>query len=168
MKTHHFSWGAGRSMAAAGLLALVVALTGCASVKPYSSELPKNLQVVPEIDTGSVLKRVFPEFDVHRVSSKCELQFQGRVLLDEGKVDIGIPTGELMYLEFIFERDHLISKNMSVIRQGALLTPRPGYSYVAKVRHFNGLYAVDVQERGRNGSVRNLERIPLSECKARG
>ncbi len=155
-------------MAAAGLLALVVALTGCASVKPYSSELPKNLQVVPEIDTGSVLKRVFPEFDVHRVSSKCELQFQGRVLLDEGKVDIGIPTGELMYLEFIFERDHLISKNMSVIRQGALLTPRPGYSYVAKVRHFNGLYAVDVQERGRNGSVRNLERIPLSECKARG
>lgn len=51
---------------------------------------------------------------------------------------------------------------------GALLTPRPGYSYVAKVRHLNGLYAVDLQERSRNGSVRNLERIPLSECKGRG
>lgn len=158
-----------RLFATACLLALVAVGTGCgSSVKHYSSELPKNLQVVPEIETGSVLKRVFPEFDVHRVSPNCELEFLGRVLLDEGRVDVGIPTGERVYLEFIFERDHLISKKMSVIRQGALLTPRPGYSYVATVKHRNGLYAVDVQERSRSGSVRNLERMPLSECKARG
>lgn len=166
MKMHNSSRATGCSFATACLVALMLAVTGCASVEHYSSELPKNLQVVPEIDTGSVLKRVFPEFDIHRVSSNCELQFQGRVLLDKGKVDVGIPTGEPIYLQFIFERDHLISKNASVIRQGALLTARPGYSYLAKVRHFNGLYAVDLQERSRNGSVRNLERVPLSECKA--
>jgi hypothetical protein len=81
---------------------------------------------------------------------------------------VGIPTGELLYLQFIFERDHRISKNMSVIRQGALLTPRPGYTYIAKVKHRDGLFAVDLQERARNGLVRNLERVPLSECRKRG
>lgn len=155
-------------LAAAFLLPLAITLAGCGtSIPRYSSELPKNLQVVPEIETGSVLKRVFPEFDVHRVSADCELQFQGRVFLDEAREEVGLPTGELLYLQFIFERDHRISKNMSVIRQGALLTPRPGYTYVAKVRHRDGLFAVDLQERSKNGSVRNLERVPLSECRKR-
>jgi hypothetical protein len=141
---------------------------GCGtSIPRYSSELPKNLQVVAEIETGSVLKRVFPEFDVHRVDADCELQFQGRVFLDADRTEVGIPTGELLYLQFIFERDHRISKNMSVIRQGALLTPRPGYTYIAKVKHRDGLFAVELQERAKNGSVRNLERMPLSECRKR-
>lgn len=153
---------------AAFLLPLAVGLAGCGtSIPRYSAELPKNLQVVPEIERGSVLKRVFPEFDVHRVSASCELQFQGRVLLDEGRAEVGIPTGELLYLQFIFERDHWVSKTRSVVRQGTLITPRPGYTYVAKVRHADGLYSVDLQERGKNGSVRNLERMPLSECTKR-
>jgi hypothetical protein len=36
------------------------------------------------------------------------------------------------------------------------------------VRYLNGIYALDVQERGRDGSLKKLERAPLSECKTRG
>lgn len=165
MKMNNPSNRVRRFFTATCLTVCVAAMAGCTFGKHYSSSLPKNLQVVPEIDSGSRFTSIFPEFDVHRVGSNCELQYQGRVFLDKGKVDVGIPTDGLLYLEFIFVREGMLSNGGSVIRQGTLLNPRPGYSYVAKARYLDGIYAVEVQERSRDGSVKNLERVPLNECR---
>jgi hypothetical protein len=166
MKMHNPPNRVRRIFTVACLAALAVVVAGCASVKRYSSELPKNLQVVPETETGSRFTNVYPLMDIHRVDAKCELQFQGRIVLEDGKVDVGVPTDGLLYLEVIFLRERTFSNQSSQVRQATLLKPRPGYSYLSRVKYINGIYALDVQERSRDGSVKKLERAPLSECKA--
>jgi hypothetical protein len=146
--------------------ALVVA--GCSSVKTYPNALPKNMQVIAEVDSGSAAVDTAAEFDIHRVNVRCETQYEGRVFLGNGKFDVGIPTGGLIYLEFIFASKRMLSSSVSAVRHGYLLTPRPGYRYLTKVKYLDGIYSVTIREISRDGSIsRELDRIPLSACRDR-
>lgn len=138
-------------------------LPGCSSVRTYSSTLPKNLLVTTQVEG-----RTSVEFDVHRVNSGCELDHQGRIYLDSGATEVGIPVGETIYLDFIFASRSFLSSSTGVTRYSTLLTPRPGYDYQAEVKYIKGIYGVVIRETRKGGAGgRVIDRVPLSACKAR-
>jgi hypothetical protein len=143
-----------------------IAVTGCSSVKTYPNSLPKNMLVTTEIDSGSSWTETVAEFDIHRVDSNCELQYEGRVFLDKDRLDVGIPVDDLIFLDFIFASKGKFSSSVNGVRYGTLLKPLSGYRYLTRVRYLNGIYSVAIRESSKDGSVgRELERIPLSTCK---
>lgn len=140
---------------------------GCSGVKTYSSTLAKNMTVSTTLDSGSAFKSTIAEFDIHRVTPRCDLDYQGRVYLDDGEsTPVGIPTGEPLFLDFIFASKLFLSSNISAVRYETMMTPRSGYEYQVDVRYVKGIFDVIIRETGKNGStVRTLERRPLSSCK---
>jgi hypothetical protein len=143
------------------LVAILVA--GCSGVRTYPNTLPKNLRVTTQVES-----RTTAEFDVHRVNAGCELDHQGRVSLDNGVTEVGIPVEETIYLDFIFASKSFLSSTTGVTRYSTLLTPRAGYDYRAEVKYIEGLYGVVIRESRKGGSGgREIDRVPLSACKAR-
>jgi hypothetical protein len=124
------------------------------------------MHVIAEMDSGTAMVESAAKFDIYRVNAKCELQYEGRVFLDSGEFDVGIPTDGMVYLKFIFASKRGLSASTSGIRPGFLFTPRPGYGYQARVRHLHGIYSVAIREISADGSIdRELERLPLNACK---
>lgn len=149
------------------VLTCAFALAGCSSVKIYPNSLPKNMQVIAEIDSGAAKPETFVDFDIYRVDSRCKLQYEGRVVLESGKFDVGLPADDLVYLDFIFSSKPTRFSAVNSFSYGTLLKPRPGYRYVARVKYLDGLYSVVLRETSKDGSVnRELEKTPLSACKA--
>ena len=147
---------------AAGLVAIV--LPGCSSIRTYPNTLPKNLHVTAKVDSGTVV-----DLDVHRINARCEIAHQGRVPLDPGKVEVGLPVDETIYLDFVFASKSFFSSAVSVTRYSTLITPRSGEDYRAQVTYSKGIYNVLIRETRKAGSEsREIDRIPLSACKARG
>ncbi len=144
----------------AAILTVILLLSGCSGIKMYSSDLPTNLRVRTYVDTGSAMRSTMAEFDVHLVGPDCGLQHQGRIYLDQNLVKVGIPTGRLVYLDFIFASKAVLSSQISGTRHGILLTPRSGYDYNAKVTYDKGIYDVVVRENGRV-----LPHKTLSDCR---
>ncbi|HZW12888.1 MAG TPA: hypothetical protein VFF81_06825 [Noviherbaspirillum sp.] len=147
-------------------LLLTVLLGGCSGIPTYSDTLPKNLHVRTELDSGSALRSVVAEFDVHRVNAACQLKYEGRVYLYDASTDVGIPVDELIYLDFIFASKAFLSSHISGTRYRTLINPRSGYDYQAEVKYNKGIYSVVIRE-ARHGSsnYRVLEQRPLGECK---
>ncbi len=146
----------------AAVLGAILLLSGCSGVKMYSSDLPANLRVRTYVDTGSAMRSTVAEFDVHHVDRDCSLQHQGRVYLDQPLIEVGIPTGRLVYLDFIFASKAVLSSQISGTRHGILLAPRAGHDYDAKVTYDKGIYDVVVRENGRV-----LPHKTLSDCRLR-
>lgn len=151
------------------VLGLVIfATVGCSAVKTYPNSLEKNMHVATQIDSGSATLSTVAEFDIHRVDSNCELIYQGRVFLDDAKTEVGIPVDGLIYLDFIFASKRFLSSNISGVRHGMLLSPRPGYVYKTQVKYIKGVYSVAIHEVGKGATAgRLIERMPLSACKPR-
>ena len=150
-------------------LLIPIALAGCSSVPTYPNTAPKNMQVTTRVDSGSGLGATVAEFDVHRVNARCGTENQGRVYLDNGTLEVGIPVDETLYLDFIFASKGFLSPSVSATRYSTLLTPRSGYEYRAEVTYNKGLYGVRIREfRKGASSGREIERVPLSACKPRG
>lgn len=149
------------------LLALVF-LAGCSGVRAYSNTLPPNFHVRTQADSGSALKSTVAEFDIHRVNAGCETEYLGRVYLDDPLIEVGIPVGETIYLDFIFASKAVLSTNIGATRYSTLLTPRSGYEYDVQVRYVQGIYSVAIRETRRGSSTgRIIEHRPLSSCTMR-
>jgi hypothetical protein len=143
-------------------------LASCSSVKTYSEKYPKNMHVTTRVDSGSAVKSTVAEFDIHRVNARCETDYLGRVYLDGPTTDVGIPVGELIYLDFIFASKAFMSTTTNAIRYQTTFTPRHGYEYHAKVDYDRGIYNVVIREKLSRGSAgRVIEQTPLSSCKLR-
>ena len=146
---------------AACLVAILVA--GCSGVRTYPNTLPRNLRVATQVEG-----RTTAEFDIHKVNTRCELDHQGRVSLDDAVTEVGIAVGETIYLDFIFASKSFLSSTTGVTRYSTLLTPRAGYDYQAEVKYIKGLYGVVIRETRKGGSGgREIDRVPLSACRAR-
>ncbi len=106
------------------------------------------------------MRSTVAEFDVHLVGTDCGLQHQGCVYLDRTVVEVGIPTGRLVYLDFIFASKAVLSSQISGTRHGILLRPRTGSDYEAKVTYDKGIYDVVLRE-----NSRAVPRKTLSDCR---
>jgi hypothetical protein len=145
-----------------------VFLAGCSGVKTYSGKYPKNMHVTTRVDSGSAVKSTVAEFDIHKVNVRCETDYLGRVYLDGPTTDVGIPVGELIYLDFIFASKAFMSTTTNAIRYQTTFTPRHGYEYHAKVDYDRGIYSVVIREMSsRAAAGRVIEQTPLSSCKPR-
>jgi hypothetical protein len=146
---------------AAGCL-VAIALAGCSGIKTYPNTLPKNLHVTAKVDSGTVV-----DLDMHRLNARCETAHEGRVSLDPGVVEVGLPVDETIWLDFVFASKSFLSSSVSVARYSTLLTPRSGYDYRAQVTYSKGIYNVVIQEARKGSSARReIDRVPLSACKA--
>jgi len=142
---------------------VAIALAGCSGIKTYPNTLPKNLHVTAKVDSGTVV-----DLDMHRINARCETAHEGRVSLDPGAVDVGLPVDETIWLDFVFASKSFLSSSVSVARYSTLLTPRSGYDYRAQVTYSKGIYNVLIQETRKGISARReIDRVPLSACKAR-
>lgn len=147
----------------------MLALAGCAGVKTYPDTLPKNLQIATQVESGSTLRTTVAAVDIHRVNARCETEHQGRIDLENGVTDAGVPIGETLYFDFIFASKGVLSPNVSAVRASTLLTPRAGYGYRASVTYKNGIYDVTLRETPKGSAAsRVVERRPLTDCKPRG
>jgi len=141
-----------------------IALAGCSGIKTYPNTLPKNLYVSAKVDSGTVV-----DLDMHRLNARCETAHAGRVSLDPGAVDVGLPVDETIWLDFVFASKSFLSSSVSVTRYSTLLTPRSGYDYRAQVTYSKGIYDVRIRETRKGSSAsREVDRVPLAACKARG
>jgi len=154
-----------RASVAAAVLAIV--LTGCAGgPRTFPNSLPKNLNVTTNVDGGSIKAEV--AFDIHRVNARCITDYEGRINLENGSTDVGLPVDEPLYLEFIFVTGGGFTSSVRATRHGTLFTARSGYYYRAQVSYNKGIYAVEIRETRRGvAGGRVVERVPLSTCKAR-
>jgi hypothetical protein len=145
-----------------------MAVAGCSGVPSYPDTLAKNLHVTTLVDSGGGPSTV-AEFDIHRLNARCETEHLGRVYLDNGTKDVGLPVDAPIYLDFIFASKGFLSPDISAVRHTTLFTARSGYDYSAQVRYVKGIYSVVIRE-ARQGvaASRVVERVPLSDCKQRG
>ena len=147
----------------AAAIALVVA--GCSGIPAYTSSLPKNLTIVTEIDPGGRFTATQAALDVHRVNTRCETEYRGRVNLEKGALQIGIPE-ERLFLDFIFVSKGTFSGS-GATRYSTMLVARPGHEYRAHVTYDKGIYDVQLRELRKGSSQsRAVEAVPLSGCKA--
>ena len=154
--------------AAPALLPAVLALwlAGCASgPRAYDNTLPKNLLVRTKVDGGAVKAAV--AFDIHRVSADCSTDFDGRINLENGTMQVGLPAGSPLYLDFVFVTGGGFTSSVGAVRHGTLLTARAGHDYRAEVSYARGIYSVEIREVRKGADSRVVERVPLNACKAR-
>jgi hypothetical protein len=135
--------------AIAAVLALAL-LAGCEATRYYSGPAEKNLQVTSSLSgTRAVM-------GVHRLDG-CTTVYEGVVELDKPAVDVGLPTGRPTVLVFEFYSSSLLMGNTS-IKKEAMLQPRPGYRYEARVNYKDALYDVQLREIDpRSGASRELD-----------
>ena len=132
------------------LLALsALVLAGCEATRYYSGPSEKNLKVQASLSgTRAVM-------GVHRLEG-CTVQYEGVVDLDRPVVEVGLPPGRPTVLVFEFYSSGLLSGNTS-IKKEAMVQPRPGYRYEARVNYKDALYDVQLWETDPRGAGRELD-----------
>ncbi|WP_019140232.1 hypothetical protein [Noviherbaspirillum massiliense] len=148
---------------------LIVSLAGCSGIPTYPDTAPRNLTVRTQVDSGSKMTNIWADLDIHRVTSECTPEHIGRIELEPGVAQVGVTTGELRYLEFIFARKRFLSSSSSTIRYGTLFIARPGFVYDVQASYDKGIYNVVMREaRQGTSNWKMLEPVPIKACKKYG
>jgi hypothetical protein len=143
-------------------------LSACSGIKTYPNDHPANMKVVAKTDSGSILQGIDTMVHIYTVSNKCESEYLGTVELDDNKSDVGLPVGQLLYLNFVFVRGGFFSSSTSSTGIDTLLRPKPGAHYLADLQYLDDMYDMEIWERtsGKSGK-RKLPIVPFEACKAK-
>ena len=140
-------------------------LSGCSGIKTYPNTLANNFHVKTETDSGSMFSKVRTAVDIYRVNADCKTEYEGTVQLKDPSVEVGIPSGRLNYLVFVFASSGFLSSSSSTITYNALLKPRAGYNYDVKVSYIDDIYNVVIREtHPRKKRSREIELKDLNAC----
>ena len=140
-------------------------LTGCSGIKTFQNTLYKNLHIKTETDSGSIFSKVRAAVDIYRVNADCKTEYEGTIQLKNPSVDVGIPSGRLSYLVFVFASSRFLSSSSSMITYNTLLKPRDGYYYDIKVSYIDDIYNVVIREtHPRKKKSREIELKDLNAC----
>ena len=139
-------------------------LAGCSGFKTYPDTVPRNLHIRTETSSGSVFSKVRAAVHIHSIGASCRSDYQGTVQLNEPSIEVGIPTERLSLMAFVFTSSAALGGSSSM-RVEALLKPRPGYTYDAKVSYADRMYDVVIREIDpRRSSSREIERKSWKSC----
>jgi hypothetical protein len=159
----------GRRLSAPGLALvafIALVLAGCGGVKSYRSDLPHNVHFRTVVTTGSIFKSAAADVDIYRDIGNCKIQHLGRVTLDKPVVEVGVPAGEPIYIEFLLMSKTFLSSSASALRYDTQLMLRPGYEYDMQLKFLERTYTLEMRELKKGSSSgRLIERKSGSDCK---
>ncbi len=145
------------------LLASIILFTGCSGIKTYPNKMEKNLHVTTKTESGSMFTNIKAAVDIYKVHTDCSTEYEGTIQLDRPSVDIGIPSGRLSYLVFVFASGGFLSSHNGIISQNTLLKPRSGYHYDVEASYIEDIYHVEIHEKGKKKS-REIDLVELNTC----
>lgn len=127
----------------------------CAGRK-LRTDLPKNVSVTSVLKDprNTVNARLF----VYAVKPDCDWDHIGSFTLEQGTVDLGLPTGEPLALEFAFAATSMFSANRQT-SQKTLFRAKEGMKYDILASYNGGMYFVEIKEA--SGGRKQGTTIPL-------
>lgn len=148
-------------------MVVVASLIGCTTntYKDYQNTSPKN--VVVRLSQDSDLG-VTARLSIHRVNKKCRREYLGTVQVTKKPIRVGIPNGRLTLLAFYFvnKDPRWYMNETGTINVNALVKPRRGYRYDAKLIYENTSFEVKLYEiNKRSRKRRALNIVGLNACK---
>jgi hypothetical protein len=148
------------------ILLALLALAGCAGdgVRDYKSVGENNLSIDAKIQPNSFGSVRGSFLHVYEVNAQCKLVYVGTIALDKPKVDVGLPTGKLLFLRAEFVSRERFSESGTRNGYAYLLEPRAGYRYAADIRQQDRMYKFALTERAPGGARREIERRGLERC----
>lgn len=127
---------------------LCVLLAGCSGLKPYRSDVEKNLFITTDTEKGW-FSGVDAALDIYAMQNGCDTDYQGTVNLDRSRVEVGVPAGVPAYLVFRFRSSVFLSNTQTSMGYDVALYPEYGQVYDVSVSYHGDIYNVDVAERPR-------------------
>lgn len=116
-------------------------LAACAGHRPYAGNHAPNLMLSTAVQSGTRAA-----MDVYSVDAQCRATAEGRVALDEARVEVGLPQGRPSLLVFEFSGSGFLGSRRTTITKNVMLAPRAGRRYEARVGYRDNLYNVELQE----------------------
>lgn len=152
-----------RVYAFSALLVASVIFTGCAGRK-LRSDLPKNVSISSTLTDSS--NTINSALFVFSIDAKCQWSQIAEFKLEPGTVELGLPPGEKLALEFAYSATSMFSPNRQVSHQ-LLFTAKDRAKYKIESSYNKGMYFVEVKEMAagqRQGRL--IERVDPQNCQA--
>jgi hypothetical protein len=141
-------------------------LAGCSSLKPYRSSAEKNMLVRVKNEGGGFFSSTRPDVHIFSVDAACETQYLGTVDLDAPRIEIGLPVGQTVLIEFVFSKSTL-GGNQAATAVELMATPRKGTRYEFDVSYLrNGYSATGMEFEPGQTKGREMEYRRLRDCVA--
>jgi hypothetical protein len=148
-----------------GLVCLAV-LAGCSSLKTYQSSGEKNMLVRVKNEGGGFFSSTRPDVHIFSVDAACEAKYLGTVELDAPKVEIGLPVGQTVLIEFVFSKSTFGGQQAATAVE-IMATPRKGTRYEFDVAYLrNGYSATGMEFQPGQAKGREMEYRRLRDCVA--
>ena len=146
------------------IILCVILLSACATTRPFSNSLPKNLNIQTRAESGSVFSSLNIFLDIYKFDSSCHAIYEGTVSLKNGLIQVGLPKNSPSYLIFRFESGGFLGGSSGSTEYASLLKPLKGRLYEAEVGYIENLCNVEITQvlRGRRKTIDDL---PLDACK---
>jgi len=147
------------------LISFTLILNGCSAIKTYPDNWAKNIFIISDTKSDSVMSSVKASIDIFDVNNKCREKYIGTVQLKNKKSKIGLKNNQIIYLDFHFLTSGFFASSSSVSGLGTLIKTRNGYIYEVMASYKGNIYDVSIWEKRTKGAKgRELEFIPLHQC----
>lgn len=129
----------------------IACLVGCSGLKPYRSDVEKNLFITTDTEQG-LFSGVDASLDIYSMRTECDVDYQGTVDLGNSTVEVGLPQGVPAWLVFRFDSSAFLSNTRSSMGYDVALYPEYGQVYDVNVSYHDNIYNVEVAERPRGSA----------------
>ena len=148
-------------------LACIGVLAACSSTKTYRNGAEKNMLVRVKNEGGGFFSSTRPNLHVFSVNTACQTEYLGTVELDAPSVEVGLPVGQTVLIEFVFSKSTFGGTNAATAVE-MMATPRKGTRYEFDVAYLrNGYSATGVEFAPGQAKGREMEYRRLRDCVAR-
>lgn len=147
------------------LVTFCLLVLSCAGRK-LRTDLPRNVSITSILKDSS--NTVNAALFVFSIDSKCKWEQVAQYKLAPGTVDLGLPVGEKLALEFAFSATSMFSSNRQVSHQ-ILFVAKDQAKYNIETSYNNGVYFVEVKEKaGGQKQGKIIERTDPNTCQPIG
>jgi hypothetical protein len=140
-------------------------LVGCSNLKTYQSGGEKNMLVRVKNEGGGIFSSTRPDVHIFSVDAACEAKYLGTVELDAPKVEIGLPVGQTVLIEFVFQKSTFGGQHAATAVE-IMATPRKGTRYEFDVSYLRNGYSATGTEFQPGQKGREMQYQRLRDCVA--
>src|SRR5919109_557338 len=149
-----------------GIVLALALLAACSSTKIYRNAGEKNMLVRVKNEGGGFFSSTRPNVHVFSVNAACQAEYLGTLELDAPSIEVGLPVGQTVLIEFVFSKSSL-GGHQAATAVEMMATPRKGTRYEFDVAYLsNGYSATGVEFQPGQTKGRELEYRRLRDCVA--